>query len=77
MGTYAKWTVKAVMYYYGEWIENEECALDLMNEVRSKTPNFSKVPYASRMRALRDLLMVEYGHTDIPFTTKYKHEEQI
>ena len=69
------WTVGVVMDYYGKWIEDEECAKCLMEEVRKRTPQFYKMNLSSRMRSLRILLMEEYGHTDIPFVTRYRHKE--
>ena len=66
------WTVEEVMFYYGEWIENEEVAVDMMKEVMRRTPAKFRRSFSARMNLIRDLLKYEYGHIDIPFMSRYR-----
>jgi len=66
------WTVKEVMFYYSDWIENEEVAVDLMKEIIRRTPYKRRPNITSRMNLMRDLLMYEHGIKDIPFMTSYR-----
>ena len=66
-----KWTVEEIMDYYGEWIESEEVAADMMEEVLRRTPPKFRRSFSAKMNLIRDLLKYEYGHNNIPFVSRY------
>ena len=69
------WTVKEVMDYYGRWIENEVVAKDMMEEVKRRIPQLYKLSFSAKMNQLRELLIYEYGHKDIPFISMYRRSK--
>lgn len=66
------WTVKEVMFYYGKWIESEEVAVDIMKEVKKRTPAKWRNNTSQRMNLVRDLLRYEWGIDGIPATVRYR-----
>jgi len=70
------WSVKDVMGYYGEWLgNNEKVAIQLMREAMSKLNGQERSRYSCRMRAIRNLLVYEYGFKDVPFCSGYRRIE--
>ena len=66
------WTVKEVMFYYGEWIENEEVAVDIMKGIKRRISGFYKITFTHRMNMVRDLLRYEWKIKDIPAVIGYR-----
>ena len=66
------WTVREVMFYYGEWIESEEVAVDIMKEIKRRTPTKWRSNTSQRMNLVRDLLRYEWEIEDIPATIRYR-----